>query len=464
MLNSLRPYQSEIANAVLDSVFHRKGLTFSIEIARQGGKNELSARLERLLLILNLNRPWQIVKCSPTFKPQTIISMMRLKDRLNDAGFNGAWISEMGYIIRLGEARAVFLSADTSSNVVGNTAQLLLEVDESQDVSKNKYTKEFKPMSAAANCTVVHYGTTWDDSTLLEEVKQSNLELEKKDGIKRHFRYDYQEVGKYNPDYLVNVEMERQRIGENHPLFLTQYRLLPIHGGGGLFNLQQLSHLAGSHSRLSRPDAGKVYVAAIDLAGEAESELDEFTTLLRPRQDSTVVTIGELDWSDCNEIWTQPRIRVVEHVRWTGEQHTRLYPQLVDLLKNIWRCKRIVVDSTGVGEPVAAFLKQALGQRIVPFKFTSQSKTELGFNLLSAVNSGCLKMYAGDSSPEYREMWFELNKAKSVYRPNHTLNFFVDPSDGHDDFLMSLALLVESAGLYSPRTARGKSIRSDIIV
>jgi len=34
----LRPYQREIAAAVLDSVFGRKGLTFSVEIARQGAR------------------------------------------------------------------------------------------------------------------------------------------------------------------------------------------------------------------------------------------------------------------------------------------------------------------------------------------------------------------------------------------------------------------------------------------
>jgi hypothetical protein len=50
----------------------------------------------------------------------------------------------------------------------------------------------------------------------------------------------------------------------------------------------------------------------------------------------------------------------------------------------------------------------------------------------------------------------ELNKAKSLYRPNQTLNFFVPPADGHDDFLMSLALLVEAAGLYSPRSASAR--------
>ncbi len=102
MINRLRPYQREVALAILDSVFGRKGLTFSVEIARQGGKNELSAQLELLLLTLYMAEPQNLVKCAPTFKPQTIISMMRLRDRLNDAGFAGLWVSELGYIVRLG--------------------------------------------------------------------------------------------------------------------------------------------------------------------------------------------------------------------------------------------------------------------------------------------------------------------------------------------------------------------------
>ena len=154
-INPLRPYQREVALAILDSVFSRKGFTFSVEIARQGGKNELSAQLELLLLTLYMAEPQNLVKCSPTFKPQTVISMMRLKDRLNDAGFNSIWVAELGYIIRLGNARAIFLSADESANVVGNTAHILLEIDESQDVSKEKYTKEFKPMGATTNVTTL---------------------------------------------------------------------------------------------------------------------------------------------------------------------------------------------------------------------------------------------------------------------------------------------------------------------
>jgi len=40
-------------------------------------------------------------------------------------------------------------------------------------------------------------------------------------------------------------------------------------------------------------------------------------------------------------------------------------------------------------------------------------KSELGFNLLAAINSGGLKMYVGDGSGEEQEFWFEMEKAKS---------------------------------------------------
>jgi hypothetical protein len=42
--------------------------------------------------------------------------------------------------------------------VVGHTADILLEVDESQDVGKEKFSKEFKPMGATTNTTTVLYG------------------------------------------------------------------------------------------------------------------------------------------------------------------------------------------------------------------------------------------------------------------------------------------------------------------
>jgi hypothetical protein len=128
---------------------------------------------------------------------------------------------------------------------------------------------------------------------------------------------------------------------------------------------------------------------------------------------------------------------------------------MTDILKNVWNCHRIVVDATGIGQPVASFLRKELGSRVIPFVITSKSKSDMGFELLSFVNSGRLKLYKQDSSREYKETLFELERARVRYRPNQTMNFYVDPQEGHDDFLMSLALVVQAAKGLSPREAKG---------
>jgi hypothetical protein len=451
----LRPYQLEIARAVLDSIENDRGLTFSVEIARQGGKNELSAHIELLLLTMFMAKGGNAVKCSPTFKPQTVISMMRLKQRLDDFGFDGIWTTEMGYIIRLGAARQVFLSAEETSSVVGHTADILLEIDESQDVSKDKYTKEFRPMASSTNATTVHYGTTWDDATLLEEIKQTGLELEKSDGIKRHFRFDWQDVAKYNPGYLNFVEAERSRLGEDHPLFRSQYALVPIRSGGGFLSRSQIAVMQGQHPRMrQREYKSSIYVAGIDIAGEAEVT-EELELTVRGR-DATVITIAEVVPLPDGPALGGPLIRIVEHYSWIGCRHAELYRQIVDIIRDTWGCSRVVVDATGMGEAVASFLRSAMGSRIIPFKFSQVSKSALGFNLLAAVNSGRLKIYTQDNSPDYCELMFELERARSTCRPNQTINFFVDPSEGHDDYLVSLALCIEAAARVVPRKAVGR--------
>ncbi len=450
----LRPYQQEVAKAVIESVQRGLGSTLLVEIARQGGKNELSAHIEVLLLTMFMAAGGNAIKCSPTFKPQTIISMNRLKERLDDFGFAGIWFTEAGYMIRLGGARQIFLSADGSSSVVGHSADILLEVDESQDVAKDKYNKEFRPMASASNATTIHYGTTWDEATLLEEVKQTNLELEKKDGIRRHFRYDWQEVARYNPSYKAFIESERERLGEEHPLFRTQYALLPIRGGGGFLTSLQMAQIRGRHPRLHQPQENRAYVAGIDFAGESEQLEDEVLT--RSGRDATVITIAEVLRSATDTIFREPVINVVEHYSWVGKKHSELYPEMVDILKRVWNCARIVTDATGVGEPITSFLRKSLGSKVLPFKFTQKTKSGMGFDLLAAVSSGRLKVYEPDGSDDYQEMMFELDKARSVYRPNQSLNFFVDAGTGHDDYLMSLALAVQAANKCMPRKAIGR--------
>ena len=215
-----------------------------------------------------------------------------------------------------------------------------------------------------------------------------------------------------------------------------------------------------------------VYVAGIDLAGEAEEGLREGALAIddallrqrRPRQDSTVVTIARLNYAGASDLLPEPWIEVVEQVWRTGVPHHTLLAELVALLREVWQCRRVAVDATGVGAGIAGFLERVLGPVVVQkFMFSAQSKSHLGFTFLAAVNAGRLKLYAADGSPEYQQCRRELARARSAFRANQTMNFFVDPAEGHDDFLMSLALTVEAAAKYlpqRPRLARG-SIRTE---
>jgi hypothetical protein len=459
---SLRPYQSEAARAILDSALSGQGLTFTVVMARQAGKNELSAQVELHVLTANARRALAAIKCAPTLEPQARISFERLWDRIVEAGLDSE-VEREGRVIRLGRARQVFLSAEPSANVVGHTAGLLLEVDEAQDVGTEKFDREFRPMAASTGATTVYYGTPWDDSTLLERAVQTNLELERRDGIKRHFSADWTAVAEWNPQYARYVEGERARLGENHPLFLTQYALKTVSGGGRLFSGAQRAQLQGSHTRRHTPLAGDVYVAGLDLGGQEWDAGNEKWAMGneegRGSHDSTVLTIARAVVPPSDAVIQEPRLEIVEHLAWAGEPHDALLARLADLLGEVWRVRSVAVDASGLGETLARLLARRLSDHIVrPVKFTTESKSRLGYGLLAAVNGGRLKVYAADGSREYAAFWREVELARVSYRPSRQMNFFVAPSDGHDDFLVSLALTVDAARELDtrPRIARGR--------
>jgi hypothetical protein len=78
--------------------------------------------------------------------------------------------------------------------------------------------------------------------------------------------------------------------------------------------------------------------------------------------------------------------------------------------------------------------------------------------MLAAASGGRLKVYAQDGSEEHRAFQREIELTRVAYRPNQTMNFFVPPTEGHDDYLMSLALAVEASRDLElrPRVARGR--------
>ena len=349
--------------------------------------------------------------------------------------------------IELGRARARFLSGAPGSNVVGGTADLLLELDEAQDLEEDKVQREFRPMASSTNAAIVLYGTAWDVANPLERQKQVNLAMEQHDGIRRHFQYDWQALARISPAYRAFVEGEIARLGSDHPIVRTQYRLQPLEEVGRLFSSAARSLLfAGQHERLAEGIAGETYVAGIDVAGQ---DAQATPGLLAPGsadhgRDSTVTTIARVLWTDELE----PSLEVVQHYHWSGADHPTQHHALRHLLTDVFPCAKIVVDATGLGAGVASWLAAVLGGAFVEsFVFTAPSKSRLGFALLAMAGTGRCRFYRQDGSDAWRQAQHEVESARYELGVNEQMRFFVPADEGHDDFLISLALCCHAATL-----------------
>jgi len=251
------------------------------------------------------------------------------------------------------------------------------------------------------------------------------------------------------------VSSEIARMGLDHPVVRTQYLLHAVPGLGKFLSVKQRELLRGRHERLRAPEPGSAgsgpsghgvsghiaYVAGVDVAGEDEEASDAALRALKPRRDSTVVTIGRIRWNDEGEVG----VDVVEHYWWTGRDHQTQLQELERLTREVWHCRRVVVDATGVGAGLASWLERTLGDLVVEqFMFSAPSKSRLGFQLLEMINTGRCSVYK-DGGEEAAELWGEVGLARYEMRENNQLRWYVAPHEGHDDFLVSLALCCQAA-------------------
>ncbi len=163
--------------------------------------------------------------------------MQRLEKRASQRPFfpYAGFRKQYGYMYSLMSASVLYFSADPSANVVGQTADRLLIINEAQDVQKKVYDRCFAPMAAAGNATRLFSGTAWTGDTLLEREKRSALQLQKRDGLKRVFIVTGNQVARHNKRYAVFLKNEIRKMGRDHPLVRTQYFCENIDAQGGMF-------------------------------------------------------------------------------------------------------------------------------------------------------------------------------------------------------------------------------------
>ena len=386
---TMRRYQLEPAHAIIDSITNRKGLTFVIIMSRQAGKDELISNLLAFLANLFAHRDVGIVVANPTYKPQTLNALLRFERRLTSNVITKMfWKKRSDFMRMIGSCIVSFLSADASANVVGAVASLALIINEAQDVDPAIYDKRFAPMVASTNATRIICGTVWTSKTLLARETRAALQLEKQDGIKRVFRYTADEIRKIVPAYGHFIDGELQKLGRQHPLVKTQYFCEEIDELTGMFNARRLALMIADRPAQETPIPGHAYAFLIDVGGQDEALMNLEGTG-NPGRNYTTLSIVDIDLSML-DIQQAPTYRTVLRRSWQGENHVIIFGQL-KALADVWKPICFVDDATGVGEGLWGMLARKYREKVIPVKFTQQTKSEIGYSFIGIIETGRFK-------------------------------------------------------------------------
>ena len=432
---ALRRYQTRVLRGLLAAWTPGRGPTLTVMMPRQSGKNEIAAALAACLLRAHAGTGGSLVVCAPTLDPQGRIGAERIRAALaaTDALVPAAGRSRArGETVEVGRARAVFLSANPQASVAGHTASIGLIADEAQDIDEDWFNRQFRPMAASTGAPAALFGTAWNGRTLLERAAADAR------ARGRHWRVDWREAAAAVPAYGTYVEAERERLGADHPLFLSQYELTPGEAAGRLLPPALLAALDGDHEPREGPEAGARHVAGLDFGGEGADA------------DATVLTIARVD-AGADGV---PVCHVVAERAWRGAPYAAMLDE-VRALDERWRFARLCADATGMGAPLAAQLRPALGHRLDEVVFTAASKSALGHALLAAARTGRLLLPRADATAEAARRRAELAACEASLAPGGRLMW--GNERGHDDHVASLALCLRAAETAGPpRVAQGR--------
>lgn len=464
----LRPYQQLAIQAVVDSVRKKRSLSIVWIFPRQSGKDEALAILVQYLLAFLERDGAEMVFFNPTFKPQTETSMRRLETRLRSNPVTiGRWSRRSGYIYQMNNAYCTYLSADPTAHVVSATASILLIVNEAQDVTTLKYDKDIAPMASSTNATRLFSGTRWTSDTLLERQYQDALRQQREDGLRRVFFFTADDVRLAVPQYGVFVDDAVSSLGRQHPLVKTQYFCETTDAEAGMFPPGSQVLMAGSHAARTVPEPGSTYAFLVDVAGQIshgtmKAHADPYLDgNIHSRRDSTFLKIVEIDLASV-DLLGKPSYKVLYRQEWVGASHVTVFGALRALVR-VWDPIRIVIDATGVGEGLWSLLDHAFGESIViPVKFTSRVKSDLGYAFLAMVDMGRYCEY----HPFPQEFRLQLQHCRSeiLPGPGKFMRWGVpdgtrDPQTGryiHDDDLITAAMCTVLDRLdWSPRLNTG---------
>ena len=467
---TLFPYQEQFSKRVIRSILENDGDEITALFSRQSGKSEtIAVTVGGLMIILPTlaNMPmFADDKRLSMFKDglwvgifapsqrQAQITYGRIKARiqskssqavLEDPEFRLSFTTSNGQTVALSNGSfATAISASDGSNIEGESFKLII-CEEAQDISNYKIRKSIHPMGAAYNATIVKIGTaTTFKGDFYDAIQRNKAEFESKTThIRNHFEYDWKIAAKYNPNYLKYVQKEIKRLGEKSDEFQMSYCLKWIIERGMFIDITNFE-LNNGETLLERVqyDKGATHVAGIDLGGKG---------------DDTIITVTEVNWN-------MPVIMESRTNDETGEEETYMayntyikdwlciqnepnyenqYHMIMDYLSH-FSIARVVCDATREAS-VSHRLQANLRCEVIPFIFSTKSKSELYKHLETEISSGRARVCMGEKTvqtPEFKEFMHQLGDLQKGYSGVNLVVSHPDEKGAHDDYPDSWALSV----------------------
>jgi hypothetical protein len=147
-----------------------------------------------------------------------------------------------------------------------------------------------------------------------------------------------------------------------------------------------------------------------------------------------------------------------------------LHNTLYEILQNRYRVDLVYADATGIGATGTALLATALNKPGRAERVTGKTfdgawnlQTDLAFSYIATINNGHLLDYqprgddgqafdpiavAGQEAPpedRHQHVWWQRGHARLEAKPGKRVRMYVPDSEGHDDMLLSDALMVMAA-------------------
>ena len=467
---TLFPYQEQFSKRVIRSILTNDGAEITALFSRQSGKSEtIAVTVGGMMIILPTLANMPMFADDPRlemfrdglwvgiFAPsqrQAQITYGRMKARLQcktaravleDDDFRLQFSTSNGQTVALTNGSfATAISASDGSNIEGESFKVII-CEECQDISNFKIQKAIHPMGAAYNASIIKIGTaTTHKGDFYDAIQRNKKDAEiKSTHIKNHFEYDYTIAAKYNPKYARYVEGEKKKLGENSDAFRMSYKLEWIIERGMFIDIATFER-NNTEPLLERTlsDMQSTHVAGIDIGGV---------------NDDTVVTVCEVDWNmpvimesrtdeETGEDITYLAYNayVVDWLRISNEpDYEEQYPIIMDYLSH-FKLARVVCDATREAA-VAHRLRANLNCEVIPYVFSSKSKSDLYKHLEKEIVTGRARVCAGEETQktvEYQMFLEQMADLQKGYSGAYLVVSHPDERGAHDDFPDSFALAI----------------------